>query len=122
MMKGKMKGMPDVWNIATINNMSKERTGYPTQKPIALLEQAIQASSKEGDIVLDPFCGSATTCVAAERLGRKWIGIDVSTKAYELVQQRLSKEVSSPDHLDGQKNVHFSRSLPQRTDICALRK
>ena len=78
MMKGKTKGMNDYWiNIPSLNNMSKERTGYPTQKPLALLERIIKASSKEGDLVLDPFCGSGTTCLAAEKLRRKWIGIDL---------------------------------------------
>ena len=70
-----------------------ERTGYPTQKPIALLERIIKASSDEGDIVLDPFCGCATTCIAAERLNRQWIGIDISKKAVELVKMRLKKEL-----------------------------
>ena len=59
--------------------------GYPTQKPRALLERIIQASSNDGDVVLDPFCGCATTCVAAEKLNRQWIGIDVSHMAYDLV-------------------------------------
>ncbi len=71
----------------------EERTGYPTQKPIALLERIIKASSNDGDVVLDPFCGCATTCVAAERLSRQWIGIDISEKAIALVRMRLEKEV-----------------------------
>ena len=95
----------------------KERTGYPTQKPLALIERIIKASSKEGDVVLDPFCGCATTCVAAEKLGRKWVGIDVSIKAYELVQQRLKKEVVNPLYKD--KDLHFSTAPPKRTDIGA---
>ena len=83
-----------VWtDIHRIANTSKERTGYPTQKPAALLERIIKASSNEGDVVLDPFCGRATTCVAAERLGRQWLGIDISEKAVALVQMRLEKEV-----------------------------
>jgi DNA modification methylase len=69
---------------------SKESVGYPTQKPLALLNRIIQASSNEGDIVLDPFCGCATTCVAAEHLGRKWIGIDIEKKASDILIQRLS--------------------------------
>ncbi len=84
----------DVWNHDETKptiSQSPERTGYPTQKPLALLERIINASSNEGDIVLDPFCGCATTCVAAEKLKRKWIGIDVSHKAYELVKERLVK-------------------------------
>ena len=72
---------------------SKERIGYPTQKPIALLDRIIKASSNSGDVVLDPFCGCATTCVAAERLQRQWIGIGISSKAIELVRMRLEKEV-----------------------------
>ena len=75
-----------------INSNSPERTSYPTQKPAALLERIIKASSNEGDIVLDPFCGCATTCIAAERLGRHWIGIDVAKKAYEEVLKRLKQE------------------------------
>ena len=94
---------------------TSERTGYPTQKPIALLERIIQASSNAGDIVLDPFCGCATTCIAAERLNRQWIGIDVSHKAYELVKERLNKEVARPDELFGEE-VHFTTKRPIRLD------
>ena len=75
----------DVWtDVPPLPRMSKERLGYPTQKPLALLERIINASSNEGDVVLDPFCGCATACSAAEKLNRRWIGIDVSPKAYEL--------------------------------------
>ena len=70
-----------------------ERTGYPTQKPLALLERIIKASSNRGDVVLDPFCGCATTCIAAEKLSRQWVGIDISPKAVELVRLRLDKEL-----------------------------
>ncbi|MYB63678.1 site-specific DNA-methyltransferase, partial [Candidatus Poribacteria bacterium] len=70
------KRMHDVWRIPSLNNMAKERTGYPTQKPLALLDRIIKASSNENDVVLDPFCGCATACVAAEKLQRQWIGID----------------------------------------------
>ena len=67
-----------LWDdISVLNGFSNERTGYPTQKPLALYERIIKASSNEGDMVLDPFCGCATTPVAAERLGRQWIGIDM---------------------------------------------
>ena len=83
----------DIWtDIQPMPRMSKERLGYPTQKPLALLERIIAASSDRGDWVLDPFCGCATTCSAAEKLGRKWIGIDISPKAYELVLTRLKNE------------------------------
>ena len=67
----------------------KERLGYPTQKPLTLLDRIILASSNEGDVVLDPFSGCATACVAAERLHREWVGIDISEKAAELVQIRV---------------------------------
>ena len=69
-----------------------EDVGYPTQKPLALLERIIKASSDEDDVVLDPFAGCATACVAAERLGRQWVGIDLSPKAVELVQYRLKQQ------------------------------
>ena len=65
-------------DIPPIHAHAKERVGYPTQKPLALLERIIKASSNEGDVVLDPFCGCATACVAADKLGRKWVGIDIS--------------------------------------------
>ena len=71
---------------------SSERVGYPTQKPLALYERIIKASSNEGDIVLDPFAGCATTCVAAERLERQWVGIDIWDKAHETVLSRLESE------------------------------
>jgi len=79
----------DVWYIPTINAMSKERIGYPTQKPEALLERIIKASSNPGDIVLDPMCGCGTTIVVAHKLGRKWIGIDISTQACEVMKERM---------------------------------
>ena len=92
----------------------KERVGYPTQKPLKLLERIIQVSSNEGDLVLDPFCGCATTCVAAEKLERNWIGIDVSKKAYQLVQDRLQAEVPR-DLFRG--NAIYRTDIPARTDI-----
>ena len=73
----------------TMQGRDNERTGFPTQKPLALLMRIIKASSNPGDIVLDPFCGCATTCIAAESLQRQWIGIDLSPKAVELVKMRL---------------------------------
>ena len=88
------RGRPlgDVWtDIPPINSQAKERVGYPTQKPLALLERIIKASSNEGDVILDPFCGCATACVAADKLGRRWVGIDISPKAVELVNQRLQQ-------------------------------
>ena len=85
------KPADSVWDIPVVRK-KKERVGYPTQKPIALLTRIINASSNPGDVVLDPFCGCATTCVAAERLKRQWIGIDLSSKAVELVKMRLDRE------------------------------
>lgn len=86
MLKGRKKGMKDVWSdIPAINNMAKERTGFPTQKPVALLKRIVAASSNPGDLVLDPFCGCATTIAAAELLGRRWIGIDVSAATIQIV-------------------------------------
>ena len=86
------KGVPLqelVADIRSIGSRARERTGYPTQKPVALLERIIQASSNEGDLVFDPFCGCATTLVAADRLNRGWARIDLSPLAVQLVDQRI---------------------------------
>ncbi|MGZ3451850.1 MAG: DNA-methyltransferase [Polyangiales bacterium] len=80
----------DVWDVASINNMAKERTGYPTQKPMALLERLVLAHSRPGDIVLDPFCGSGTTLVAAHKTQRIAVGIDASPEAVRVSRGRLS--------------------------------
>ena len=82
-----------------------ERTGYPTQKPLKLYERIIQASSREGDLVLDPFCGCATTPVAAERLKRQWVGMDLWDGAFEQVQDRLEKQFMGADHQIGRKTA-----------------
>ena len=87
-----MPGVPvqNVWtDIPVINNRSNEKLGYPTQKPEALLERILKASSNETDVVLDPFCGCGTAIVVAEKLKRRWIGIDVTYLAINLVQRRL---------------------------------
>lgn len=81
--------MRDVWEIPAVINVSSERTGYPTQKPLGLLERIVAASSNTGDVVLDPFSGSGTTLMAAQRLGRRWIGIDVNEEAVRLSKVRL---------------------------------
>lgn len=81
----------DVWQIQLLNSQSKERLGYPTQKPEALLERIITASSNKKDLVLDPFCGCGTTMSVAHRLNRKWIGIDISPTAISLIEKRLEK-------------------------------
>ena len=95
--------------LLTLNQ--KRRTGYPTQKPLALLNRIIKASSKDGDIVFDPFCGCATTCVAAQQLNRKWIGIDIETKATDILIQRLSDDAGLFTDF-----VHRA-DIPQRTDL-----
>ena len=79
--------MRDVWDISIIAGSAKERMGYKTQKPIKLLDRVIKASSNEGDLVFDPFCGCATTLEAAHRLGRRWIGIDIAIHAIRRVSQ-----------------------------------
>ena len=79
----------DVWELSILAGSSKERLGYPTQKPLALLERVILASSNHGDVVLDPFCGCGTTIDAAEKHGRKWIGIDITQLATTLIKNRL---------------------------------
>ncbi len=83
----------DYWtDINSIQSGSKERTGYPTQKPLALLHRIIKASSNADDVVFDPFCGCATACVASQQLQRKWIGIDIEAKAAEILVERLSDD------------------------------
>ncbi len=116
----------DLWDdidaIGTMGRVDEPRTGYPTQKPLALLERIIKASSNKGDIVLDAFCGCATTCVVSEKLNRKWIGIDISAKAHELVKERLAKEVEGWSeflggvHKTSDKDIKFFINPPKRTD------
>lgn len=104
----------DIWqDIPPINPRAKERIGYPTQKPLALLNRIVASSSNVGDIVLDPFCGCATTCVSADKSNRNWIGIDISPKAVELVNIRLQDELGSLYH---SKLVISRADVPKRTD------
>ncbi|MFQ5620872.1 MAG: DNA-methyltransferase [Candidatus Nanoarchaeia archaeon] len=95
------KGVPlsDVWEIPYLNPKAKERTGYPTQKPLLLLERIISIASNQGDIVLDPFCGSGSTLVAAKLMGRKYLGIDKSATAIQLTTERLQKPIKSESKL-----------------------
>ena len=89
---GEQAGVPlgDVWaDIAPINSQAAERLGYPTQKPLSLLERIITSSSNPDDVVLDPFAGCGTAIDAAQKLGRRWIGIDVTTLAIDLIDARL---------------------------------
>lgn len=94
---GSKKGVPlsDVWDIPFLNPKAKERTGYPTQKPILLLERIIKLCTDPNDIVLDPFCGSGTTLVAANLLGRNALGIDILESAVNLTKQRLAAPVKT---------------------------
>jgi site-specific DNA-methyltransferase (adenine-specific) len=87
-----MPGTPlqDLWDdISPINSQAGERLGYPTQKPLALLERIVLSSSNSGDLVLDPFCGCGTAIAAAEKLGRRWIGIDITHLAISLIKYRM---------------------------------
>jgi len=112
----KSRGLPqrDVFMIPFIAGAAKERTGYPTQKPLALLRRIIEASTDLGDTVLDPFCGCATACIGAEQLGREWVGIDISPKAAELVQCRMERELGL-----FYQGAHRT-DIPNRTDIGKL--
>ena len=112
-----------VWtDIPNLTGTDAERTGYPTQKPLELYERLIRASSNEGDVVLDPFAGCATTLVTAERLGRQWIGIDIWDNAKAVVLQRLEREGligEASNKLHGHlfaEDVHFLAEPPARTD------
>ncbi len=95
------KGVPlsDVWEIPYLNPKARERTGYPTQKPVLLLNQILNIVTDEGDLVVDPFCGSGTTCVSAKSLKRQFIGIDISKDAVELANSRLEEMVISESNL-----------------------
>ena len=119
------RGTPvtDWWtDIPTVTGWNPERTGYPTQKPLALYERIISASSNEGDFVLDPFCGCATTPVAAERLNRQWIGIDHWDEAHQIVLNRLQDEgLAAPDGDTGGRlltfgEIGYSTAPPVRSD------
>jgi site-specific DNA-methyltransferase (adenine-specific) len=110
------QGVPlqNVWaDMPGINNRSAEFLGYPTQKPVALLERIMTTSSNPGDVVLDPFCGCGTTIHAAQKLGRRWIGIDVTHLAISLIERRLKDAFpgiafdvhGTPQDLDGARDL-----------------
>ena len=105
------KPAQDNWHeVPALTGYSSESTGFPTQKPLALMERIIRSSSNEGDVVLDPFCGCATTLVAAEGLNRKWVGIDVEPESVSQLRRRLEDELNL-------MGVHNHRKdLPKRTD------
>lgn len=105
------RGVPvqDIWDdISSLSGAHAERMGYPTQKPVALLERIIEASSSEGDVVLDPFCGCGTAVDAAQKLGRRWIGIDITHLAIALIEKRLKD-----------RYPYLNRSKPQKAAAVA---
>ena len=108
------KPIEDWWeDIYTVDRVRSEMWGYPTQKPIALLERIIIASSNKGDLVLDPFCGCGTTIAAAHKLGRSWIGIDVSPTACKLMQDRMRKNHSiNVSIMRGKEDIAYLKKLP----------
>ena len=124
------KGIPieDTWNCRPedrldsimIMSFSKEKIGYPTQKPEKLLERIIKASSNEGDLVLDPFCGCGTTVAVAERLGRRWIGIDITYLAIDVISKRLKESAKRTGRIadfeiDGEpEDVHSAEKLAEK--------
>ena len=99
----------DWWDLPQLNSNAPERVGYPTQKPVKLLERITKASSSEGDIVLDPFCGCGTTIDAARKLRRRWAGIDISSFAIELIIEKRLRDPTIP-----------TRGIP--TDLASARK
>jgi len=126
-----MSGQPitDDWHdIEHLHGSNNEFLGYPTQKPLALLERIIQASSNEGDIVLDPFCGCGTAVHAAENLNRKWIGIDITHLAISLIEKRLRDAFPSidfivegtPKDLDGARNLALRDKYQFQWWACSL--
>ena len=113
----------NIWDdIPAITAHSKEKTGYPTQKPLKLLERIIKASTKEGDLVIDPFCGCATACVAAQQLNRKWIGIDVEPNSAQIVSTRIMDDAglfTNFIHIDCIKDP---KNYPARSDAEKISK
>ncbi len=105
------KVQSDVVYVPIIKGNSSERMGYPTQKPLRLLSKFIESSTNRGDMVLDPFSGGATACIAAEQLGRRWAGIDISPLAAKLVRRRLR------DRLGLESEVTHRKDVPERTDL-----
>lgn len=113
--------LQDWWDgISVLNSQSRERLGYPTQKPEALLERIIKASSNENDLVLDPFCGCGTAIIVAERLHRRWIGIDITHLSITLMRHRLNnafgKELSPYEIIGQPKDLESARVLAQESE------
>lgn len=126
-----MPGTPlqDLWDdIPPINSQAAERLGYPTQKPLALLERILQASSNPGDTVLDPFCGCGTAVHAAQKLGRNWIGIDITHLAISLIEKRMKDAfpgiafdvLGTPQDFDSARNLAFRDKYQFQWWACTL--
>ena len=113
------KGVPlgDVWEIPYLNPKAKERTGYPTQKPILLLERIIKLATNERDFILDPFCGSGTTLVSAKLLNRKFIGIDKDKEAIKLAKSRIDNPVKTESNLLKNGKHSYINQDPSILDI-----
>src|SRR5260370_4395704 len=112
--------LQDMWtDMPSLGSGSSERLGYPTQKPVALLERIISTSSNPGDVVLDPFCGCGTALVAAQKLGRRWIGIDITYLSIAVMKARLKDSFGMPDvevinqptEVDGARAMLVGRGL-----------
>ena len=108
-----MVSMRDVWDIPALRGNQPETTGFPTQKALNLYQRMLVTSSNPGDIVLDPFCGCATTPVAAERLGRQWVGMDIRDGALRVVKQRME---DNRQLLTDIPTIHYETTPPVRTD------
>ncbi len=105
-MKGRLKKATDVLDIPSINNMAAERTGYPTQKPLALLDVLVRACCPAGGVVLDPCCGSGTTLVAAVAAGRRAVGCDVNPAAVAIARARLEGRIAGPPQATHSEPAH----------------
>lgn len=108
----KLTRLTDVWEISTIQSW-KEKVGYPTQKPEALLERIIKASSNEGDLVLDPFCGCGTAVIVAHKLDRQWVGIDINKEAWETILKRANQPSFYQWLNSFKKATYVSRNLDE---------
>jgi hypothetical protein len=105
------KVQSDVIYVPIIKGNAAERMGYPTQKPLGLLSKIIESSTNDGDMVLDPFSGSATTCIAAEQLGRGWTGIDIAPLAADMAKRRFREDLGSGSYVECREDI------PKRTDL-----
>jgi len=120
---GEKKGVPfsNVWEIPYLNPKATERTGYPTQKPILLLERIIEIATEQGDVVLDPMCGSGTTLVAAKLLQRHYIGIDIAPDAIELAKARLDNPQKTVSRLlEVGKEAYLNQDAKTRNLLDAM--